>query len=66
MTARLAKILVLFPLLVSLIGGCVVVARPARPCPGGIWIEGHNDRFGRWHPAHWRCPGVVEEEVIIR
>ena len=45
--------------------GCVVeertYARPVRPaCPGGIWIQGHYGRYGRWHPGHWRCPGVVE------
>jgi hypothetical protein len=45
--------------------GCIVetraYARPMRPaCPGGIWIEGHYGRYGRWHPGHWRCPGVVE------
>jgi hypothetical protein len=41
--------------------GCVVretaVARPGA-CPGGVWIEGRYDRWGRWHPAHWRCPGA--------
>ena len=37
----------------------VVVARPA-PCAGGYWVQGHYDRVGRWHPSHWRCPGVIE------
>jgi hypothetical protein len=40
--------------------GCVVrettVARPGA-CRGGVWVEGRYDRWGRWHPAHWRCPG---------
>jgi hypothetical protein len=36
----------------------VVVARPAPgPCPGAFWVQGHYDRWGRWYPAHWRCPG---------
>ncbi len=36
----------------------VVVRRP--PCPGGVWIGGHYDGAGFWHPAHWQCPRVVE------
>ncbi len=44
--------------------GCaprVVVVDRGRPaCPGGIFIEGHRGPRGRWHPGHWRCPGVVE------
>ena len=44
---------------------CVV--RETRPggCPGAIWVEGHYGPRGRWHPAHWRCPGrppVIEIE----
>jgi hypothetical protein len=41
-----------------------VVARPGPypPCPGGVWIQGHYGPRGRWHPAHWRCPGVIEVE----
>jgi hypothetical protein len=50
-------------LLVGTLSACVVreerVARPG-PCRGGVWIEGHHGPGGRWHPAHWRCPGVVE------
>jgi hypothetical protein len=43
------------------VGGCYIGPAPGpRHCPGGYWIEGHYDRRGRWHPAHWRCPGVVE------
>jgi hypothetical protein len=52
-------------LLALTIGGsltaCVVhervVARPATPCAGGYRIEGHYDRYGHWHGAHWHCPG---------
>jgi len=54
------------PLMLFALEGCIVVGRPVAPCPGAVWIEGHYDRFRRWRPAHWRCPGVVEEEIIIR
>jgi hypothetical protein len=52
-------------LTLAAIPGCVVqervvVARPAPPCPGAMWIEGHYGPRGRWHHGHWRCPGVVE------
>jgi hypothetical protein len=51
------------------VSSCVVreerVARPGPAgCPGGVWIEGHYGPRGRWHPAHWRCPGVVERIEI--
>jgi hypothetical protein len=50
------------------ISGCVVrertvASRPGR-CPGGYWVEGHHGPRGRWHPGHWRCPGVVERIEI--
>ena len=51
---------------IGVFSGCIVAARPVAPCPGAIWVEGHYDRRGRWHREHWRCPGVIEEEVIIR
>jgi hypothetical protein len=38
----------------------VVVREPRRACAGGVWIEGYRGPRGRWHPGHWRCPGVVE------
>jgi len=51
--------------------GCVVRERSyargpgyARGCPGGVFIEGHYGPHGRWHPGHWRCPGVVERIEI--
>ena len=51
--------------------GCTVretvVARPvtAPPaCRGGVWIDGRYGPRGRWHPGHWRCPGVVERIEI--
>ena len=52
------------------LSGCVVhereVVRAPPRCPGGVWIEGHYGPHGHWHPAHWRCPGVVEEEIVVR
>jgi hypothetical protein len=49
--------------------GCMVreqryAARPGPACRGGYWVEGHYGPRGRWHPAHWRCPGVVERVEI--
>ena len=40
-----------------------VVARPGT-CRNGVWVEGHRGPHGRWHPAHWRCAGVVERIEI--
>jgi len=65
MIAKIARLFLVAPLALGLLGGCIV-ARPARPCPGGVWVGGHYDRRGVWRPEHWRCPGVVEEEIIIR
>lgn len=49
---------------VGIVAGCVVeertVARPVRPCAGGVWIGGHYGPRGHWHEGHWRCPEVVE------
>ena len=46
------------------VAGCIVEERPVvhrgPPCPGAMWIGGHHGPRGYWHPAHWRCPGVVE------
>lgn len=52
---------------VVVLSGLSCVVRETRPggCPGGIWVEGHYGPRGRWHPAHWRCPGrpaVIEIE----
>jgi len=58
-------LLVCLPLTVFLASGCII-ARPVAPCPGAVWVGGHYDRFNRWHREHWRCPGVVEEEIIVR
>jgi len=51
----------------SAASGCVVRERRtahAGYCRGGYWVEGHYGRLGRWHPGHWRCPGVVERVDI--
>jgi hypothetical protein len=58
-------LLVVLTTTVATIAGCVVeeravVERPRRPCPAGAWVEGHYGPRGRWHPGHWRCPGVIE------
>lgn len=43
----------------------VVVTRrgpPPRPiatgprCPGGSYVEGYHDAWGRYHYPHWQCP----------
>jgi hypothetical protein len=50
-------------LLVIPVAGCTVhtvVVERRPPCPGGVWYEGHYGPRGRWHPGHWRCPGVIE------
>ena len=60
-TARAAVgVVVLAATMVGCVEREVVVARPGRACPGGAWIAGHYGPGGYWHPAHWRCPGVVE------
>jgi hypothetical protein len=68
MTKRLILAGLLFLSVGTGLSGCVVRERTvaARPgtCPGGYWIEGHYGPRGRWHPGHWRCPGVVERIEI--
>jgi hypothetical protein len=63
MTRRLLRFGFFAALAVGSLTSCVVrertVARPGG-CPGGVWIEGHEGPGGRWHPGHYRCPGVVE------
>ena len=61
---RLAGILPILGLAIALgtlAEGCYVGPAPGH-CPGGYWIEGHYGPRGRWHPGHWRCPGVIEIE----
>jgi hypothetical protein len=65
MIRLLAKLALVVPFAAVLTTGCIVAARPVATCPGAVWVEGHYDRAGRWHAAHWRCPGV-EEEIIVR
>ena len=41
--------------------------RPASPCHGGVWEEGHYGDHGNWHPGRWECPtGGEKVEVIIK
>jgi len=68
MTMRLILAGLLFLSAATGLSSCVVRERavatgPGR-CPGGAWIEGHYGPRGRWHPGHWRCPGVVERIEI--
>jgi hypothetical protein len=59
------RALVPLVLVSALAAGCYVESRPAYGrCPGGVWVEGHYGRHGRWHRGHWRCPGVIEEVEI--
>jgi hypothetical protein len=61
---RLLRLGILGIVLSGAASGCVVHERPAyygySGCAGAVWIQAHYDRYGRWHPSHWRCPGVVE------
>jgi hypothetical protein len=57
------KMAALALLLIVPVVGCTVhtvVVERHPPCPGGVWIDGHYGPRGRWHPGHWRCPGVIE------
>jgi len=64
------KLLLALGLWVAALGistsACVVrETRVARHgCAGGYWVEGHYGPHGRWHPGHYRCPGVIERVEI--
>ncbi len=62
MKIRLIPTLLALALVGAAASSCVVHETEVRhsPCAGGVWIGGHYDAVGRWHPPHWRCPGVVE------
>jgi hypothetical protein len=64
---RILAMLTLAFVVAGTASGCVVreqhVATGPR-CRGAVWIDGHYGRYGRWHPGHWRCPGVVERIEI--
>ena len=55
--------------LALLLPGCLVAPRPVvvrpSPCPGGVWVEPHYDRFGRSRHAHWQCPGARGGLVVV-
>jgi hypothetical protein len=45
------------------LGGCYVDADgPPRQCAEAVWVRGHHDRDGEWHPAHYRCRG---DRVVV-
>lgn len=37
-------------------------ARPPPPppprCARAVWVHGHRDRYGYFHPGHYRCRGA--------
>ncbi|HEY1537177.1 MAG TPA: hypothetical protein VGF76_24320, partial [Polyangiaceae bacterium] len=59
---KLASILPHLLVLAALVtlGGCYVEADgPAPPprCGEAVWVRGHHDQYGDWHPGHYRCRG---------
>lgn len=61
---RMAFLLVLAG---SAAASCVVrerVVAQSPACRGGVWVPEHRGHHGRYHPGHWRCPGVVERIEI--
>jgi len=55
----LPQLLVGFALATS-VSGCYVEAEgPRRPprCHEAAWVRDHRDRYGEWHPGHYRCVG---------
>ena len=63
--AQIPKITSFLPHLVVLaalavLGGCYAEVdgpRPPPSCAEAVWVRGHHDRFGDWHPGHYRCRG---------
>jgi hypothetical protein len=48
------------------LSGCYVETDGPRPpprCAEAVWIRGHHDRYGDWHPGHYSCR--AEREVIV-
>ncbi|HEY3667315.1 MAG TPA: hypothetical protein VGL19_15010 [Polyangiaceae bacterium] len=42
------------------LGGCYVEAEGPPPpprCGDAVWVRGHHDQYGDWHPGHYRCRG---------
>ena len=42
------------------LGGCIIEAEGPPPpprCGAAVWVHGHHDRYGDWHPGHYRCRG---------
>jgi hypothetical protein len=36
-----------------------VVARPACPGPGYVWVDGYRDGYGAWFDGYWAMPPYV-------
>jgi hypothetical protein len=57
---KLASILphVLVLAALGMLGGCYVEAGGPPPrCVEAVWVRGHHDQYGDWHPGHYRCRG---------
>ena len=42
------------------LSGCYVEADGPPPpprCGAAVWVHGHHDQYGDWHPGHYRCRG---------
>lgn len=59
---RLLAALGLAMMLGATMSACYVGPVRGDHCRGGYWVQGHYGPRGRWHPAHWRCPGIIEIE----
>jgi hypothetical protein len=65
MAIKLGKIASFLPHLLVLaalvtLGGCYVEADGPPPpprCGEAVWVRGHHDQYGGWHPGHYRCRG---------
>ena len=45
------------------LGGCYAEAEGPPPrCAEAVWVRGHHDRYGDWHPGHYRCR---ERRVLV-
>jgi len=63
MAHKFAKIAAILPHAVAfaaltLLAGCYVEASGPPPrCGEAVWVRGHHDQYGDWHPGHYRCRG---------
>ena len=50
------------------VSGCYVEADGPRPpphCHEAVWIHAHRDRYGDFHPGHYRCAGEVTPATAV-